>query len=85
MHTDWFIGYAVGVGVVAIVVLLLVVLIALAKRIAAEAEDIVTALEAARDNTAPVWSVAETNRSLQRITGGAVAAREVLEARGGAG
>lgn len=79
----WFIGYAVGIGVVAIVVLLLVVLITQAKRIATKAESIVGALEAARENTAPLWEVQRTNQTIRRITDGAGAARLALESKEG--
>lgn len=78
----WFIGYAVGIGVVAVVVVILVVLIALARRIGGKAEAIVSALEDAEEQTSPLWEVAETNATVERITRDAATARMVLEAEG---
>lgn len=78
----WFIGYAIGIAVVAVVVLLLVILITLAKRIAGKAEQIVGALEVARENTAPLWEVQRTNLTIERITEDAGNARTVLQSKG---
>lgn len=71
----WTIGFAIGAAVVVVAATLLLVIIALARRVVRQAGDIVTALEGARDNTNPLFDVANTNHALDRITRGLRAAR----------
>lgn len=74
----WIIGWVIGLAVVALVVLLVVLLIRGASRAANKAEAIIAALHVARENTAGLWNVDTTNRTIVRITDSAAAAREYL-------
>ena len=65
--SGWAIGLIAGAAVVLIVVILLVAMIVLARRINAKAQAIVAALNTARDNTAGLWDVADTNVAATRI------------------
>lgn len=76
--SGWLIGWAIGAVVVALVVLLLVLMIVLASRVGDKADDILAALEEARDNTAPLWRVATTNQVAARVVDAAAATREAL-------
>ena len=78
----WLLGYLVGAVVVAVVVAVLVTLIALARRAAGQVEDVVAALQAARDGTAALWQVERTVLTTERVVGAAASAREAL-AEGG--
>ena len=80
--TGWIIGWVIGLVVVALVVVLLLLLIRGASRAATKAEAIVAALHESRENTAGLWNVDTTNRTIVRITASAAAAREYLESRG---
>lgn len=77
----WIIGWAVGLGVTVVVVVLLLVMIRGASRAADKAQSIVAAFHDARENTAGLWEVDTTNRTIGRITSSAAAAREFLESR----
>jgi hypothetical protein len=80
----WVLGFIIG-GVVALaVVVLLLLLIRGAKRVLGKAEAILAALYAARDNTAGLWELPETNATVGRIVTAATDARVALEQRGGA-
>jgi Na+-transporting methylmalonyl-CoA/oxaloacetate decarboxylase gamma subunit len=81
--SGWAIGYIVGIAVVAVVVVLLALMIRGADRAVTKAGAILAALEATRDNTAPLWAVDDVNRSIERITDGAAAVRGHLEATHG--
>lgn len=81
--TGWVIGWVVGGIVVALVVALLLLMIRGASRAGTKAGNILSALEAARDNTAPLWEVNTTNRTIDRVTAAATAAREHLASKGG--
>ncbi len=81
--SGWIIGWAVGLAAVALVVLLLVLLIRGASRAANKAEAIVAAFNEARENTAGLWNVDTTNRTIADITSSARAAREYLESTAG--
>lgn len=81
MTTGWVIGYVIGVVLVLVVVVLLLLMIRGASRAADKAESILAALEAARDNTAPLWAVHDVNEAIEQITDGAAAVREHLVAR----
>jgi ATP/ADP translocase len=80
----WVVGWLIGAVVVALVVLLLGLMIRGAARAAGKAEDILAALEQARDNTAGLWQVSKTNRVATRIIDAATATREGLAADKGA-
>jgi hypothetical protein len=66
----WIVGWVGGVVVVALVAALVLAITALANRIVSQAEDITTALDGARSNTAPLFDVRETNSTVDRITRG---------------
>jgi hypothetical protein len=79
----WVLGFAIG-GVVALaVVVLLLLLIRGARRVLGKAEAILAALHAARDNTAGLWELPDTNATVGRIVTAATDARVALEQRGG--
>lgn len=77
--SGWVIGFAVGGVIVVVVVVLLLGMIFGARRAAAKAEAILAALHEARDNTLPLWQVADTSATATRIVAAAAAAREALE------
>ncbi len=79
----WIIGWAIVLAAVALVVLLLALLIRGASRAANKAEAIVAAFNEARENTAGLWNVDTTNRTIVDITASARAAREYLESTAG--
>lgn len=79
----WIIGWAVGLAAVALVVLLLMLLIRGASRAANKAEAIVAAFNEARENTAGLWNVDATNRTIVDVTAAARATREHLESAAG--
>jgi hypothetical protein len=65
--SGWAIGFTLGAAVVLVVVVLLATMIFLARRIDAKAQAIVTGLHTARDHTAGLWNVADTNVAASRI------------------
>lgn len=77
--SGWIIGWAIGLAAVALVVLLLALMIRGAARAAAKADAIVAAFNDARENTAGLWNVDTTNRTIVDITSSARGAREYLE------
>ena len=77
----WIIGSVLAGAVVAVAALLLLTIIALGRRIARQAGDIVEALDGARENTNALFDVTKTNLALDRITRDLRAVREQLEAR----
>jgi hypothetical protein len=79
--SGWVIGWAIGGAVVVVVVLLLFVMIRLSSRAGDKAEEILAALEAARDNTAALWTLTTTNEAAARIVDGAADARQALSGR----
>lgn len=66
----WAIGWAAGAAVVVVAALLLLAIIALARRIARQADAITEALDGARANTQPLFDVTRTNLALDQITRG---------------
>lgn len=76
--SGWIIGFIVGVVVVVVVVVVLLLMIRGARRTATKAEAILAALEEARDNSAALNKVAETNAQAERIVAGAANARIAL-------
>lgn len=77
--SGWAIGFAIAAVVVLVVVALLLLMIVSARNVARKAEDILAALQEARDNTQPLWEVQATNATASRIAAAATSAREVLE------
>ena len=82
MSSGWWIGWGIGVVVVALVVVLLLLMIRGAGRAVTKAGNILRALEQARDNTSALWALDATNRTAERITSAATAARNHLESKG---
>ena len=80
--SGWILGWAIGGVVVLLVVALLLLMIRGAARAEVKAGNILSALEAGRDNTAALWSVDDTNKTARRITAAATAARHHLESKG---
>jgi hypothetical protein len=74
----WIFGWVVGAVVVVIAATLLLVIIALATRIARQADEITAAIDGARANTEPLYEVKRTNIAVDRITRGLRAAREAV-------
>jgi len=81
--TGWIVGWAIGLAAVVLVVLLLMLLIRGASRAANKAEAIVAAFNEARENTAGLWNVDTTNRTIVDVTSAARATREYLESTAG--
>lgn len=75
-QTWWVIGWAIGAAVVLVAALLLLAIIGLARRIVRQAGEITAALDAACENTAPLFDVTRTNLALDRIRRGLAQARE---------
>lgn len=64
----WWVGWAVGLVVVLLAAALLLLVIGLARRLVGQADDITTALDGARENTAPLFEVTRANLAIDRIT-----------------
>ena len=77
----WLIGWIAGALVVVVAAALLLTIIALGRRIVRQAEDIVRALDGARENTNALWDVTSVNLTLDQITRRLAAVREGLGAR----
>jgi hypothetical protein len=71
----WWIGWSVALVVVLIAAALLLTIIGLGRRIVRQADDITAAIDGARDNTAPLFDVTDTNSAIDRITRGLRAVR----------
>ncbi len=71
----WFVGWIIGVVVVALAAGLLLAAIAQGKKIAGQAGAITEGLDGARENTAPLFDVGRTNLAVDRITRGLARAR----------
>jgi hypothetical protein len=76
LSTWWFVGWAIGVAVVAVAAGLLVAIIGLGRRIAGQARDITHALDRDREHTTPLFDVTRTNLAIDRTTRGLRAVRE---------
>lgn len=72
----WIVGWVVGFGGAVVAAALLVAIIALGRRISSQAEDIRSAIEGARENTAPLFDLARVNLALDRIGRGLRDVRE---------
>ena len=75
----WVVGYAIGLVIVVLVVALLLLMIRGARTAAEQAEQIVEALESARDRSEGLWGVGIASAHTQRITRAAGVARGALE------
>lgn len=64
---SWQLGWAVGGAVALIAAGLLLTIIGLARRIAGQASEIEDAIDAARENTAPLFDISAINLSLDQI------------------
>ena len=71
----WLLGYLIGSAVVVVVVLVLLLMIAGARRTASKVESIVAELNDARDGTEPLWQLADTVGTAERIVAAAALAR----------
>ncbi len=78
----WILGYVIGALVVAVVVAVLLMMIAGARRAAEKVEQIVVALDDARDGTAALRDVQATVSTADRIVAAAAAARGALAGGG---
>ena len=76
--SGWVLGAVVGAVVVVVLVVVLVLMIAGARRTAQKAEQIVTALQQARDGTAALREVGTTVHTAERIGAAAAGARRAL-------
>lgn len=76
--SGWAVGFVVGGAVAVVVVVLLVAMIVSARRINAKAQDVITGLHHARDNTAGLWTVGETNAAAARIAAAATELGDTL-------
>lgn len=81
----WILGYLIGVVVVVVVVVVLLLMIVGARRTAERAEAILAGLNDARDGTAPLWELATTVRTAERIVAAAADARLSLTPGGSHG
>jgi hypothetical protein len=75
----WYVGYAIGIGVVLIVVVVVGWIIRSASRIGRQADGAVRALGSATATTLPLWHLADTNRALSRLHAKLRHARASLE------
>lgn len=70
--TWWIVGWLAGGAVVLVAAALLLTIVALARRVARQAGEIVVALDGARINSEPLFDLARVNHSLERIARGLV-------------
>ncbi len=70
IDTAWIIGWAIGAAVVVVAAVLLLAIIVLARRIAAQADDITRALDGSRENTTAMFELPRTALAIDRITRG---------------
>lgn len=63
----WKLGWALGGAVVLLAAGLLLTMIGLARRVAGQASEIEEAIDAARENTAPLFDISAINLSLDQI------------------
>lgn len=73
-----FLGWWIGLGVVALVVLLVVAILLLAHSIGVQARTIEEDLDVARRNTLGLWDVQKTNLAAKAILEAAKTARSAL-------
>ncbi len=75
--TGWQVGIALGVVVIAVAAAIVITIVLLARRIAAQAETAVGAVEIVRQQTAELGGIAQINDSGVRILHAARALRKV--------
>jgi hypothetical protein len=75
--TEWVVGIALGVVVIAVAAAIVITIVRLAMRIAKQAETAVGAVGVVRDQTADLGGVAQINDSGVRILHSARALRKV--------
>ena len=75
--TGWQVGIALGVVVIAVAAAIVITIVLLARRIAAQAETAVGAVEVVRQQTAELGGIAQINDSGVRILRAARALRKV--------
>ena len=73
--TGWYVGLAVGDGVVVVVVVVVAALLTNASRIARQAHAGIAAVERSRQNTLVLWDLQRLNASIRRVTHDVRAAR----------
>lgn len=76
--TGWYVGYVIAAVVITIVVVCVSIILALARRIAVQADAITGALDQARINTLPLWDVDKVNGGVRSIMKSAQEARVSL-------
>ncbi|MGH1491436.1 MAG: hypothetical protein ACRBK7_18900 [Acidimicrobiales bacterium] len=81
ISTGWYIGWGIGLVVVLLVVALLLLMIRGASRAAVKVQAIIDALAHSERNTAALWDVHTTNKTIGRITRSATDAREYLASK----
>jgi hypothetical protein len=81
--TGWYVGYAIGIVVIAIVVAFVGWILRLARRISVQALAIDEQLELTRNATICIGDVPKVNAGLKDIAECCIAARGVLEAKFG--
>lgn len=76
--TAWAVGYVTGIVIVIAVVALIVTMTVAARRVAERAESVAADLRDVERETAPLWSVRDTNAAAAKILAGARALRLAL-------
>jgi aspartate/methionine/tyrosine aminotransferase len=70
LHVGWRIGWLSGGAVVVIAAALILTLIGLGRRITGQAREVDALLERVRDNTAGLFDLPKTNRTIETIAEG---------------
>lgn len=73
--TGWWVGYAIGVPVIAVVACLLIVITLTVRRIAAVAADATDSLLRTRERTEVLWELEKTTETIREIRDEAAHAR----------
>ncbi|MBW3664710.1 MAG: hypothetical protein KY469_16550 [Actinobacteria bacterium] len=76
--TTWIVGFAIGGAVVVIVVAVVLAITFYATRIRDQVAEIVSALQHAETNTAPLWNVMEVGYRTKELRRGAEEVRRRL-------
>lgn len=76
--TTWIVGFAIGGVVVVVVVAVVLAITFYATRIRDQVAEIVSALQEAETNTAPLWNVMEVGYRTKELRRGAEEARRRL-------
>ena len=75
--TGWYVGFALGIVVIAVAAAIVITIVVLARRIAAQARTAVGGVEAVRSQTDELGGIARINDSGVRILHSARALRKV--------